>query len=73
MATARYYDAESNQAGAEYIPGVPLRDLTDEEWDALTKDQQASVDAAAYYRKTKPRVAAQDRAADTPATGEKET
>lgn len=33
------------------IPGVPARDLTDEEWDALTDDQRS--DAERFYEKPK--------------------
>ena len=38
-----------------YIPGVPMRDLTDDEWDALDDDAKATVDAAPFFRKTAPR------------------
>lgn len=50
---ARYYVEENNPDGAT-IPGVPLRDLTDDEYDALPKWDQASVDAWDAYRKTNP-------------------
>lgn len=50
---ARYYDASKNEAGA-YFAGVPLRDLTQSEYDALPAYLQASIDACPFYRKTKP-------------------
>ena len=53
MTIARYYDASKNADGG-HLPGVPLGDLTDEEFDALPAWLQASVDAAPYYRKTAP-------------------
>lgn len=49
---ARYYDASKNEAGG-YLPGVPLRDLTQDEYDALPAWIQASIDASGFYRKTK--------------------
>ena len=51
MTIARYYDATKNPDGA-FFPGVPLRDLTEDEWDALSKRMQESVDACPFYRKT---------------------
>lgn len=54
MSTARYYDASKNPDGA-VLDGVPLRDLTEEEFEALPPWLQASVDASPMYRKTKPR------------------
>ena len=53
MPIARYYDESKNDGGA--FDGVPLRDLTEEEFAALPAWLQASVDAAPFYRKTKPR------------------
>ena len=49
----RFYDASKNPDGA-FFPGVPLRDLTEDEWQALDKRMQQSVDAAPFYVKTKP-------------------
>lgn len=54
MASARYYDASKNPESA-VLDGVPLRDLTEEEFAELPLWLQASVDAAPFYRKTKPR------------------
>jgi hypothetical protein len=50
----RYYDASKNADGA-FFPGVPLRDIEDYEWDALSTRMQESIDAAPFYVKTKPR------------------
>jgi hypothetical protein len=47
----RFYDASKNPSGA-FFPGVPLRDLTADEWAALTDRMQQSIDAAPFYRKT---------------------
>lgn len=53
MATARYYEASKNTDGG-YIPGVPLRDLTEEDYNSYPAWLQASIDASPLYRKTKP-------------------
>lgn len=50
---ARYYVEEKNLDGG-YIPSVPLRDLTQDEYNTLPEWLQASVDAAPFYRKSKP-------------------
>ena len=65
MAIARYYDASKNPEERAF-DGVPLRDLTEEEFAELPPWLQASVDAAPFYRKTKPR-AASDPDAEAPA------
>ena len=49
-----YYDPSKNPGGAS-LDGVPLRDLTEEEFAELPNWLQASVDATPFYRKTKPR------------------
>ncbi len=59
LAGPRYYDASKNP-GTKDLPaalpgGVPLRDLTAEEFEALPPLLQYSVDASPMYRKTKPR------------------
>ncbi len=67
---ARYYEPAKNPDRA-FLSGVPLRDLSDDEWEALPQHLQRSVDALEFYRKTKPPSAAPalpDRAA--PATEE---
>jgi hypothetical protein len=61
MTIARYYVADANLDGAHF-PGVPLADLTEEEFDALPKWLQASIDASPLYRKTKPRAEAAPKA-----------
>lgn len=48
---ARYYDETKNEDGGA-LPGVPLRDLTEDEFDALPPWLQESVDALPMYRKT---------------------
>jgi hypothetical protein len=67
MAVARYYNPDRNKEGGSF-PGVPLRDLTEEEFDALTPNQQASIDASPIYRKTAPPKAAKPKSAPTEAT-----
>jgi hypothetical protein len=52
MATARYYDESKNPDGGALPGGVPLADLSDEEYNALPKWLQASVDEHPMYRKT---------------------
>lgn len=57
----RYYDASKNPGTPDapaMFPGVPLRDLTEEDYDALPEWLQRSVDASPMYRKTKPAPAA---------------
>ncbi len=68
MPIARYYDEGKNEDGRAF-DGVPLRDLTEDEFAALPPWLQASVDASPLYRKTKPRT--EPAAADAP--GELET
>ena len=53
MATALYYEASKNPDGV-FFPGVPLRDLTDDEYEALPEWQRREVDAAPFYRRTNP-------------------
>lgn len=61
----RYYDQDKNPRGATF-PFQPLGDITVEQWADLSESQQASVDAAGFWRKTKPRPAAKDEAEPTP-------
>jgi hypothetical protein len=51
---ARYYDLSKSEDGRRFISGVPARDITVEEWDALPPHLQRSVDASDIYRKTRP-------------------
>lgn len=53
----RYYDASKNPGDVNYITGVPLRDLSADEFVALPEHLQRSVDDSDLYRKTKPPVA----------------
>lgn len=53
----RYYDASKNPNDVNYITGVPLRDLSADEFAALPEHLQRSVDGSDLYRKTKPSVA----------------
>lgn len=62
MSTSRYFD-ESKYDG-EYIPGVPIRDLTEDEYDALDESAKATVDAVPFFRKTAPGKAAARKADD---------
>lgn len=64
---ARYYDESKNSDGGSF-PGVPLRDLTEEEFSSLPEWLQRSVDASPIYRKTKPRA---ERPADDEASAPK--
>lgn len=47
----RYYNPDKNP-DETYFPGIPLRDLEHEDWEALNEKQQAAVDASPFYRKT---------------------
>jgi hypothetical protein len=56
MTVVRFYDESKNpEHDRRFISGVPLRDLTEDEFEQLPKHLQRSVDAADFYRKTKPR------------------
>lgn len=50
----RFYDEAKNPDGG-FFPGVPLRDIEADEWDALSERMQKSVDVCPFYRKTRPR------------------
>jgi hypothetical protein len=52
MAIALYFDKDKDDGSM--FAGVPKRDLTQEEFDALPKWQQKSVEASPLYRKTNP-------------------
>lgn len=47
----RYYDAEKNPDGM-FLTGVPLRDLTEDEYRAYPDWLKQSIDAAPFYRAT---------------------
>jgi len=48
---ARYYVESANPDGAS-LPGVPLGDITQEQFDALPVWLQLSIDASPFFRKT---------------------
>lgn len=54
MATARYYNEDRAEGGAQHIYGVPARDLTDDEYEALPDHLKQQVDGSPLYRKTAP-------------------
>lgn len=60
MSIARYYVPEKQESDTffRFIPGVPLRDITDDEFLSYPDYIQASIDASDLYRKTKPADAA---------------
>jgi hypothetical protein len=53
---AYYYLADKNPEGGT-LPGVPLADLTQAQFDAYPPWLQASIAALDCYRKTKPKAA----------------
>jgi hypothetical protein len=53
MTIARHYDETKNPEGV-YLPGVPLRDIEQEAFDAYPVWLQLSIDACGFYRKSKP-------------------
>jgi hypothetical protein len=63
--TVYYYDASKNPAGVFY-PGVPLADLTEEEYQRLSKADQAAVAGNPMYRKTAPKDAPKEKPAPEP-------
>lgn len=60
MSTARHFDESKYED--QYIPGVPMRDLTEDEFEALDDDAKATIDASPFFRKTAPGKAAAKRA-----------
>jgi hypothetical protein len=54
----RYLDrakiVDTGQGGYYGIHGIPLRDLTQADWDGLSDREQKTVEASPLYRKTKP-------------------
>ncbi len=65
----RYYSADRNPDNL-FIGGVPLGDLTAEQFEALEPWQQATVDAQPFYLKSKPRATEAEK--PTPAAKEKD-
>jgi len=58
----RYYD-ESKNPESGLLPGVPLRDISQAEFDSYPAWLQASIDAHPMYRKTPLKAA---KASDSP-------
>lgn len=54
MSIARYY-VESDETKGMHFPGVPLRDIDDDEFSSYPQWLQDSIDASPLYRKTKPK------------------
>lgn len=53
---ARHYDASKNPGGEKQpamFPGVPLRDITLQEWEALPVWLRRSIDASPMYVRAK--------------------
>lgn len=71
MATARYYSEAANPDGA-FFEGVPTRDLTQEEYDALSEQTQKNIDAHPMYRKSKPADKKAEKPAEKPADKDKD-
>lgn len=59
----RYYSREKNPQGGTF-PFQPLCDITEAEWEDLTKGQRESVDASGFWLKTRPRPATRSSPAD---------
>jgi hypothetical protein len=53
MAAKRYYDASKNTEERSFS-GVPLGDISEEQWETYPDHLKASIDAADFYRKTRP-------------------
>ncbi len=53
MGIARYYDDSKNPDGGA-LPGVPLDDISEDQFALYPEHIQRSIDAHAMYRKTKP-------------------
>jgi hypothetical protein len=73
---AYYYLPDQNEAGAHY-PGVPLRDLTKDEYEAHPKWIQRSIAASPMYSEDKPhkpsaKAPATEKSAPKKAGGESE-
>ncbi len=60
------------KAGAGFIPGVPARDLTQDDWKGLTAPQKKDVDGLGLYRKVEAEADDKPKAAPKPADTGKE-
>jgi hypothetical protein len=63
---ARYFDADKDE-GQGVHPGVPLGDITEDQWNQYPSWLQDSIDADPRYRKTKPATSTTRRARITEA------
>ena len=68
MAIAWYYDESKHPGGGANIPGVPLADLTDEDFAAQPAHAQRAIEQSDMYRKTKPRPAPKAKPETAPAS-----
>lgn len=67
MATRKYYRADKNpgtEANPAMLPGVPLADISDEEYESYPAWLQRSIDASPMYTTTNPKPAPRKQAAD---------
>lgn len=72
MATARYYDEDKNPGGTQHVYGVPQRDISDDEYEALPDYLKAQVDASPMYKKSAPKKKAAAETATQEPAGETE-
>lgn len=63
----RFYDSDKNPNGDQHIYGVPLADITEEQYEGYPRWVQEQIDASPLYRKTAPKAAAKPKAAPAPA------
>jgi hypothetical protein len=56
--------------GTGFLPDIPARDLSDDEFNALTKEQQAAVLSSGLYQAAQPGRTAQKASEDAPAVKE---
>ena len=54
MKTARYLAIDAGVVQGMVLAGVPVRDLSEDEWEALPPHVQQDVDGSGWWRKTKP-------------------
>jgi hypothetical protein len=67
MATRKYYRPDRNpgtEANPAMLPGVPLTDLSDEEYEAFPDWLQRSIDASEMYTTSNPSPTPRKRTAD---------
>lgn len=67
MATRKYYRPDKNPGTKDnpaMLPGVPLADLSDEEYESYPRWLQRSIDASDMYQSTNPHPQPRARKAD---------